>query len=407
MAGTSTGRTAPTAPTLTALLCVLGLLLVAGLYVALGPATGTRITAYFDRAVGLYAGSAVRVLGIQVGTVDTVVPDGAVVRVDLTVRAEFPIPPDASAVVVAPSLVSDRYVQLTPAYVEGEAMASGTVIPRERTATPVEIDALMRSIDELSTALGPNGANADGALSSVLDTGAANLQGNGQNLNTTLTRLGELAGTLSDSRGDLFATVDNLHRFTATLAESDEQIRDFQERLADVAGFLADEREQLGRSLSSLAGALEDVDAFIADNKDLIAANVERLAGITKALVDQRKALAEVIDVAPLGASNFINAYDAASGSVAVRGAFPELALSPVMMLCALVERGIVGVVPPEVASACGELAPVLEGIVPLPSVDELLADLQQGELPAIPLPLIEALTGEPPPLVPTIGGPR
>jgi phospholipid/cholesterol/gamma-HCH transport system substrate-binding protein len=397
------GRTTPTA-----LVCVLGLLLVAGLYTALLPAAGTRVIAHFDRAVGLYAGSAVRVLGIEVGTVDAVVPDGAVVRVELTVRAEFPIPPDASAVVVAPSLVSDRYVQLTPAYVEGPAMESGTVIPRERTATPVEIDALMRSIDDLSTALGPTGANADGALSSVLDTAAANLDGNGQNLHTTLTRLGELAGTLSDSRGDLFTTVDNLHRFTATLADSDRQIRELQGRLADVAGFLADDRKQLGSSISSLAGALEKVDAFIADNKDLIAANVERLAGITKALADQRKALAEVIDVAPLGASNFINAYDAASGSVAVRGAFPELALSPVLMLCTLVQRGIAGTVPPEVTAACGDLAPVLDGAVPLPPVADLLGDLQQGKTPAIPLPLVEALTGEPPPsLVPSIGGPR
>jgi phospholipid/cholesterol/gamma-HCH transport system substrate-binding protein len=397
-----TGRNAPTA-----LVCVLALLLVAGLYTVLQPASGTRITAYFDRAVGLYAGSAVRVLGIEVGTVDAVVPDGGVVRVELTVRPEFPIPPDASAVVVAPSLVSDRYVQLTPAYVEGPAMASGAVIPRERTATPVEVDALMRSIDELSTALGPTGANADGALSSVLDTAAANLDGNGENLNTTLTRLGELAGTLSDSRDDLFTTVDNLHRFTRTLAESDAQIRDFQSRLADVTGFLADEREQLGRSLGSLAGALEDVDAFIADNKDLIAANVDRLAGITKALVDQREALAEVIDIAPLGASNFVNAYDAASGSVAVRGAFPELALSPVLMLCTLAHRGLAGTLPPEVTSACGQLAPILDGIVPLPSVADLLSDLQQGETPAIPLPLVEALTGEPSSLVPSIGGPR
>lgn len=402
MAAGPTGRGAPTA-----LVCVLGLLLVAGLSVALQPAAGTRITAYFDRAVGLYTGSAVRVLGIEVGTVDTVVPEGAVVRVDLTVRPEFPVPPDASAVVVAPSLVSDRYVQLTPAHVDGPTMATGTVIPRERTATPVEIDALMRSIDELSTALGPEGANADGALSSVLDTAAANLDGNGENLHTTLTRLGELAGTLSDSREDLFATVDNLHRFTATLAESDEQVRDFQRRLADVAGFLADEREQLGSSLSSLADALEKVDAFIKDNEDLIAANVERLAGVTKALVDQRKALAEVIDVAPLGAGNFVNAYDAASGSVAVRGAFPELALSPVLMLCTLVQRGIAGTVPPEVTAACGDLAPVLDGAVPLPSVAELLGDLQQGRPPAVPLPLLESLTGEPSSLVPSIGGPR
>ena len=75
----------------------------------------TTITAYFDRAVGLYAGSDVRVLGVKVGTVDRVTPAGPVVRVDLSVSPDYPIPPDPSAAVVAPSLVSDRYVQITPA----------------------------------------------------------------------------------------------------------------------------------------------------------------------------------------------------------------------------------------------------------------------------------------------------
>ena len=68
----------------------------------------------------------------------------------------------------------------------------------------MEIDELLRSVDKLSTALGPEGANSTGALSAALDTAAANLSGNGQNLNTTMTKLGELAHTLSDSRGDLF-----------------------------------------------------------------------------------------------------------------------------------------------------------------------------------------------------------
>jgi hypothetical protein len=44
---------------------------------------------------------------------------------------------------------------------------------------------------------------------------------------------------------------------------------------------------------------------------------------------------------------------------------------------------------------------------VPLPSVAELLGDLQQGRPPAVPLPLLESLTGESSPLVPSIGGPR
>ncbi len=52
---------------------------------------------------------------------------------------------------------------------------------------PVEVDQLYRSVKELSDALGPDGANKTdgtgrvGAVSELVATGAANLQGNGEN----------------------------------------------------------------------------------------------------------------------------------------------------------------------------------------------------------------------------------
>jgi phospholipid/cholesterol/gamma-HCH transport system substrate-binding protein len=131
---------------------------------------GTRITAYFDKTVGVYSGSEVKVLGIGVGKIDSVTPQGDRVRVEMTVEDGIEIPANVEAVVVAPSLVSDRYVQLTPAYESGPLMKSGTVIPLDRTATPVELDDLTASVNDLATALGPNGANKNGAVSNVLDT---------------------------------------------------------------------------------------------------------------------------------------------------------------------------------------------------------------------------------------------
>ncbi|MFD1052440.1 helix-turn-helix domain-containing protein, partial [Kibdelosporangium lantanae] len=67
-----------------------------------------------------------------------------------------------------PSLVSDRYVQLTPAYTGGAEMASGTVV--KKTASPVELDDLYASVNKLTTQLGPNGANKNGSVSQLLDT---------------------------------------------------------------------------------------------------------------------------------------------------------------------------------------------------------------------------------------------
>ncbi len=142
----------------------------------------TQITAYFDKSVGIYEGSDVRILGVKVGSVDGVEPQGDQVKVDMRVDRGVDIPADAKAAQVTPSVVSDRYIQLAPAYTGGDKMQSGAVISRDRTATPVEVDELYASIEKLSTALGPDGANKEGALSQFVETGAANLDGNGEAL---------------------------------------------------------------------------------------------------------------------------------------------------------------------------------------------------------------------------------
>lgn len=371
---------------------VLALLISTALWWAMRE-PGTRITAYFDKTVGLYADSSVRVLGIEVGAVEDVRPQGDVVRVDMRVRRSVEVPAEAKAVVVASGLVSDRYIQLTPAYAGGPRMSSGTMIPNDQTATPAELDELYRSVNKLSRALGPEGANKGGALSDLLDSSAQALEGNGKNLNGTIKRLGELATTLSESRGDFFTTVDNLNEFTATLAASDRQIREFYGRVADVTGFLAGERNQIGAALGSLATALTELKGFVEQNRELLSSNVKNLTGITQALVDQRKALAEVIDVAPLGAANYINAYDPESGSIAVRAHLNELTRPPLVMVCELVSGVLPSVegkspnIPEELSKTCDEL-----GKKPnLPSLGETLHHLQKGELPPLPLPVREA----------------
>ncbi|SDH85337.1 virulence factor Mce family protein [Actinokineospora alba] len=369
--------------------CVLALVVAAGVWPVIAGSTGVRLTAYFSQAVGVYPGSAVRVLGIDVGTIESVTPEGTLVKVELVVDADVRVPEQVRAIVVAPSLVSDRYVQLAPVYTGGPEIADGAKIPRERTATPVEIDDLSKTLDELNVALGPEGANRDGALTRLLDTSAANLDGTGKSLNETLRELNAAAGTLANSKGDLFETVDNLQRFTSTLAASDSQIHEFNGRMAEVTGFLAADSDEIGAALGSLADALEEVRAFIEDNRTALQSNVDKLAVVTKVLVDQRAALAEVLDVSPVAVANLINTYDAASGTQHSRNNLNELTYPPVMMLCMLIRQSAPAEIPADVRDACLQLAPVIDGAVPLPSVAEVLGGAAQGKQPALPLPMV------------------
>ncbi|PRH75737.1 ABC transporter substrate-binding protein, partial [Streptomyces solincola] len=277
---------------------------------ALDRSGDTRVTALFARATGVYEGNDLRVLGVRVGTVEEIRPRGAQVEVVLRIEDDVALPADARAVIVAPSLVADRYVQLTPAYTGGPRLADGAVLPADRNAAPLEVDELYASVTELSKALGPDGANADGALAGLLDTGAANLDGNGKAIGDSIEQFGKAARTLDRSGDDLFATLAQLQTFTTMLKEKDTTVRDAERKLASVTGFLADDKENLAAALTELGTALATVKTFIEDNRGSLKQNVDQLLPVTQALADQRASLAELLDTAPLAAGNALAAYD-------------------------------------------------------------------------------------------------
>jgi phospholipid/cholesterol/gamma-HCH transport system substrate-binding protein len=283
-----------------------------------------KVTGEFTRAVGLFPGSDVRILGVKVGRVTSVTPIGDRVRVVFEYDDTYKVPADAKAAVVAPSLVSDRYVQLLPAYTGGPVMRDGARIGLDRTAVPVELDRISSSLDDLLVALGPNGANKNGAFSDVLKTGAANLAGQGQNLHDTNRDLSLALQTLSGGRNDLFGTVKNLQAFTSMLATNDTQVRRLNSDLASVSVQLDGERDDLAAALKNLAVALDEVSTFVHDNRAGLTTNLKQLASVTGTVAKQRDALAEALTNAPVALSNLQNAYNPKTGTLDTRANINE-----------------------------------------------------------------------------------
>ncbi|WP_433572949.1 MCE family protein [Streptomyces sp. CA-251247] len=336
---------------------------------ALKEAESTRVTAYFSRATGVYEGSDLRVLGVKVGTVDTVKPVGDQVRVTLLLDRDVEVPANAHAVVVAPSVVADRYIQLAPAYRGGARLEDGAVLPSERNAMPLEVDQLYASITELSTALGPKGANADGALARLFDTGAANLDGNGKAIGDSVAQFGKAARTLDSSSGDLFGTLEHLQSFTAMLKKNDGTVAKAEQQLATVTGFLADDKENLSAALKELGKALGVVKGFIKENRAGLQKNVDALVPLTRTLVDQRASLAEAMDTAPLAAGNLMAAYDPVHRTINGRADINELSYGG-------------DLVTPDGTNP-------LAGLVPV-------APNRQKALPGLPLPPVGTVYGTP-----------
>ncbi|MCM3514854.1 MCE family protein [Nocardioides sp. P86] len=339
------------------------------------------LTAHFPRTVSIYEGSDVRVLGVPVGTVDTVTPSGTDVVVTMSYDAEVKIPADAKALIVAPAVVGDRYIQLTPTFAEGDQeIGDEEILGEDRTGVPLELDQIYSSIDELTVALGPNGANAEGALTDLLQVTARNFGGEGEQLNQTISDFGKLSTTLDDNKEELFASVNELESFIGTLARNDQTVRDFNQSLAGVSEVLAGERQELASSLANLSTALGEVSTFVETNREVLGRDIEGLNRVAKVLVRQRAALEEALEVAPLALNNLALTYNPQAGtldvSANIQNLLGQVTNDPALFLCTVVDQ----------VDDTGGLCDLLDGVLPRPGALKALRGGGDGAARSGPL---------------------
>jgi phospholipid/cholesterol/gamma-HCH transport system substrate-binding protein len=268
----------------------------------------------------------VKVLGVDVGKVTKLTPEGQDVAVEVVVTdGKVKIPAEANAYIMVPNLVSDRYIQLEPAYTSGATLNDHGSIPLTApdgtplTHAPVEKDDIEASLDKLDAALGPNGANKDGALSRLLKVGAENLGGNGEQLRQTLNDLATLVSALDDNKTGLTGTVDQLDQFSTTLIKDDSGIRHLYTDLATVSAELDADRTALASALKNLAVATGEVASLVKDNRDVITSDVKGLVDVTNVLVQDKKQLTELLDDAPLALQNLSGTYNPATQTLDTR----------------------------------------------------------------------------------------
>lgn len=123
----------------------------AGALVGLGPYT---VTAQLRESGGIFPDASVSYRGVEIGKTGTmrVTPTG--VSVELLIDQSAPeVPASSFAVVANRSAVGEQYVDLQPPSDGGPVLEDGSVIPPERTRTPVPVDSLLANLNSLATSV--------------------------------------------------------------------------------------------------------------------------------------------------------------------------------------------------------------------------------------------------------------
>lgn len=288
-------------------------------------ASGTdpiTVTAQFDSAAGLYEGNVVAVLGMPVGKVTKINPKAGYVEVEFTVDRLVKVPANAQAVTVSTSILTDRQIELTPPYRGGPALENHDTIGLTRTKTPVEFSRVLGVLDKVTKSLEGDG-HGGGPIAEVLNNGAAVVDGNGGKIKQALDELSKALRLSSDggaaSRQQITTIVKNISALFDATAANDTKLREFASTIHQVSQILADEDIGSGNTGKKLDQLVQRAGDLLDANRDTIKHALLNGNTTLKTVTDQRRDLAELLDLGPLVADNAYNMIDRANGSVRAR----------------------------------------------------------------------------------------
>jgi phospholipid/cholesterol/gamma-HCH transport system substrate-binding protein len=277
---------------------------VAGWYVFGRTDRAQTVHADFSYINGIYPGSKVTVLGVPVGRVTEVRPQGTTVRVTMTVPGDVTLPAELDAYVLSPALISDRSVELGPAYSgSGPTMADGHIIGVEHSHAPITFDSMLGSIATLTSAIGPE----QGDVGRVLSRGADQWRDQGKQFNAAIRNLSSATGVLGARAEDIGAVVDNLTKLMAAFNERQVSLNQIVTELGQVGGSWADSNVDITQPMADLKVVLEQVDKFVADHGDDLGTIAANLNAVGDVLTAKQPQLAEFMDLVPLMMQNLSN----------------------------------------------------------------------------------------------------
>ncbi|MDQ4118179.1 MAG: MCE family protein [Actinomycetota bacterium] len=243
-------------------------------------ATTYPVTVQLADSGGIFTGADVTYRGVSVGRVGplTLTDRGVDVQLDIDNSAP-PIPADTRAEVRNLSAIGEQYVDLQPAPEGGPVLAAGSLVPQNRTTTPVGVEELVVNLDDfvrtvpldslrtVVSELGDGFANTAQPLQQLLDT-------TGQFTRSATDALPQTTALIRDSRPVLTTqneVAPQFKEFAASLNQVTDQFKqsdpDLRRIIADgprlgeqVSGVLRESGPGLGESLSNLRQISELVE---------------------------------------------------------------------------------------------------------------------------------------------------
>lgn len=221
------------------------------------------LCADFTDAAGLYKGNKVLLLGVEVGSVQSVTNTADHVRVEFTVPDDLVLPADVGAASYTTSIMANRSVELTTPYRGGPQFNGEKCIPAERTRTPVSVSESFSAMGNLAdTIIGPNANTNPGqapgirAISESLNAAARSVDGTGTDFRRMLNELTTMIGDPHKADASYRELLQNGKIITSDWVEHLDDLQTVMQTLAGSAKLVEGLADGLGTALFHLVNLI-------------------------------------------------------------------------------------------------------------------------------------------------------
>lgn len=257
-------------------------------------ATTYPVTVQLADSGGIFTGADVTYRGVSVGRVGQLSLTARGVDVQLDIENSAPsIPADARAVVGNLSPIGEQYVDLQPVADGGEALAAGSVIPQDRTRTPVQINTFLTELDQLVSTVPKD------SLQTVVRELGQGFEGTAQPLQQLLDTTGEFTRAATDALPQTTALIRDSRPVLTTQNEVAPQFQEFSRGLREVTEQLKQSDPDLRRIIDDGPRLGDQVSGLLRESGPGLGESIANLRTVTELLAPRQAGLRQLLVTYP------------------------------------------------------------------------------------------------------------
>ncbi|MBF6161529.1 MCE family protein [Nocardia cyriacigeorgica] len=280
------------------------LLLVGSSVISQARLSDTTIQVEFAQAAGLRPGATVDVSGIEVGAVRAVRLVDDKVVVDVRIRRDMRLGPDARAAIKMSTILGRLHIELTPG--DGKGLPDNR-IPIENTSVPYNLgkviqDPKYKSSFERIERIDPE------KLRTALDLFDQQMGDSPELAITALDSIGALAKVINDRRDEVDVLLKGLDQVSQLAADNQNSVLLLLTRGEAIGNAVALRQNLLRQLLDNVAALSALLREMGIENNDQLGPLIQNLNTMTQGLEKNRDNLDRLYEIMPVALRQFNNA---------------------------------------------------------------------------------------------------